>query len=107
MMRQHRILVVDDRADNRALLRYLFGPPEFALVEAADGAGGLALAQLEVPDCVLLDLQLPELSGFDVLERIEADPRLRDVPVIIITAMDEPAETMQRALRTGAIDYIT
>jgi CheY-like chemotaxis protein len=105
--RQNKILVVDDGDENRALLRYLFGPPEFILVEAADGTEGLALAALEVPDCVLLDLQLPELSGFAVLERIEADARLRDVPVIIITAMHEPPESMQRALRTGAIDYIT
>lgn len=105
--RQSKILVVDDREENRAVLRYLFGPPEFTLIEAADGAGGLALAQLEVPDCVLLDLELPKLSGFAVLERIEADARLRDVPVIIITATDESPESMQRALRTGAVDYIT
>ena len=105
--RQSKILVVDDREENRAVLRYLFGPPEFTVLEAADGAEGLALAQLEVPDCVLLDLELPKLSGFAVLERIEADARLRDVSVIIITATDESPESMQRALRTGAIDYIT
>lgn len=105
--RQHKILVIEDRDDNRALLRYLFAPPEFTVVEATNGAEGVALAQVEAPDCVLLDLELRTPPGFSVLEQIESDARLRDVPVIIITARNESPESMQRALRTGAIDYIS
>lgn len=103
---ESKIAVVDDREENRALLRYLFGPP-FTVLEAADGVEALALIEREMPDCVLLDLELPKLSGLVVLERIMADPRLRDIPVVIVTATDATAETMERALRTGAIDYIT
>ena len=101
------ILVVDDREENRALLRYLFGPPEFRILEAVDGVEALAVLERETPDCVLLDLELPKVSGLDVLDRMMADPHLRDIPVVIVTATDETAETMERALRTGAVDYIT
>jgi len=101
------ILVVDDREDNRMVIRYLFDGPEYRVLEAADGTVGLGLAQREHPDCILLDLSMPGLDGFAVLERLKADARCRDIPVIILTAMDDTVEAMDRGLRAGAIDYIT
>ena len=101
------ILVVDDKEENRALVQYLFDGPEYRVLEAADGVTGLARAQKERPDCILLDLNMPGLTGFEVLERLEADPRTREIPVLILTASDERLETMERALRGGAVDYIT
>jgi two-component system, sensor histidine kinase and response regulator len=105
--RETTVLVVDDKENNRALIQALFDGPEYRVLEAADGAAGLALAQTERLDCILLDLNMPGLTGFEVLERLEADPRTREVPVIILTASDERLETMERALRGGAVDYIT
>ncbi len=105
--RETTILVVDDKEENRALIQAMFDGPEYRVLEAADGTTGLALAQRERLDCVLLDLNMPGLTGFEVLERLEADPRTREVPVIILTASDERLETMERALRGGAVDYLT
>ncbi len=105
--RETSILVIDDREENRVLIRYLFDQPEYRVLEAADGAAGLTLAHAENPDCILLDLTMPGLSGFEVLERLAANPRTREIPVIILTATDERIETMERAFRHGAVDYIT
>jgi signal transduction histidine kinase len=102
------ILVVDDKEENRALIRYLFeDEPGYQVLEAADGLQGLTVAQTARPDCILLDLQMPGLSGFDVLERLEADPGTREIPVLILTATHESVDAMERALRGGAVDYIT
>src|SRR5947207_3180291 len=79
------ILVVDDRQENRDLIRYLFDDLDYRVIEAADGTTGLDLARLERPDCILLDINMPGLTGFEVLDRLAADPSTREIPVIILT----------------------
>jgi signal transduction histidine kinase len=101
------ILVIDDKEPNRLLIRHLFDGPQHRVLEAADGVEGLALAQQARPDCILLDLDMPRLGGFEVLERLAADPRMREIPVIILTATDDSLDAMKRALTGGAVDYIT
>lgn len=101
------ILVIDDKEPNRLLIRHLFDGPQYRVLEAADGVEGLALAEQARPDCILLDLDMPRLGGFEVLERLAADPRMREIPVIIVTAMDDSLDAMKRALTGGAVDYIT
>ena len=101
------ILVVDDREENRLVIRYLFDSPEHRVLEAADGTAGLALARTEHPDCILLDLSMPGLSGFEVLDELARDPRTRETPVIILTAAGDSLESMERVLRAGAVDYIS
>jgi signal transduction histidine kinase len=101
------ILVVDDREENRTLIRYLFDEPAYRVLEASNGLEGITVARAERPDCVLLDLAMPGLSGFEVLEHFGRDPRTREIPVLILTATDESLEGMERALRAGAVDYIT
>ena len=102
------ILVVDDHPNNRLLIRHLFDDPAaYRVLEAADGAEGLTLATQERPDCLLLDLAMPGLSGFDVLERLQADPRTRAIPVIVLTATAASLENMERSLVGGAVDYLT
>ncbi len=101
------IVVVDDDARNRALVRRLFAGPDYRVVEAADGESGLDLIRSVHPDCVLLDLAMPGLDGFEVLERLRVDPRVRDVPVLVLTASAESTGAMERALRSGAVDYLT
>jgi len=102
------ILVVDDHPNNRLLIRHLFDDPTaYRVLEAADGAEGLTLATEERPDCLLLDLAMPGLSGFEVLERLQADPRTREIPVIVLTATAASLENMERSLVGGAVDYLT
>jgi signal transduction histidine kinase len=100
-----KILVVDDMEENRALVRYLF-EGEYEVLEAADGAAALALVERERPDCILLDLHMPGMNGFEALARLEADPRLREIPVIVLTATGDSLESMDKVLRGGAVDYI-
>jgi len=101
------ILVVDDHRYVRDMLRTLFEGQAYRVLEAADGVEGLALAQSQRPDCVLLDIRMPGISGFEVLERLSDDPRTREIPVIMLTASDETLEDMERALSGGAVDYLS
>lgn len=100
-------MVVDDNEQNRLVIRYLFKPPDYRVVEAPDGVTGLELIRAEQPDCVLLDLAMPGLDGFEVLERLRNDPRVREIPVVVLTASAESSGAMERALRAGAVDYLT
>jgi len=99
-----RLLVVDDQPANLQALYRTFAA-DHQVYMATTGTQALELARERQPDLILLDLDLPDLDGFEVCARLRADPRLRDTPVIVVTAhSDEAAET--RALSTGAVDFI-
>ena len=80
------VLVVDDEAANRHYLTRILEPAGFNVVLAAGGREAIEVAIAEPPDVVLLDLMMPEVSGFDVVEALRADPRTRDTPIMILTA---------------------
>jgi signal transduction histidine kinase len=101
------IAIIDDNELNRAVLRYVFEPPDYRVVEAADGLSGVDLVRAEQPDCVILDLAMPGADGFEVLARLHADPRLRDIPAVVLTGRPESTGAMERALSAGAVDYLT
>jgi DNA-binding response OmpR family regulator len=98
-----RILVVDDEADIRELLRELLGRAGHEVVEAADGSEALKLFYSEQPDFVILDVQMPILDGWETLSRIR---EVSDVPVLMLTARAEELDKV-RGLRAGADDYLT
>ncbi len=79
------ILICEDESSLRELVRAVLGP-DYRFLEAVDGAEALELAHAERPDLVVLDLMLPEVSGFDVLTAMRDDPALRDTPVVVLTA---------------------
>jgi CheY-like chemotaxis protein len=81
-----RVLVVDDDEVSRYLVASRLGPAGLAVTEAASGAGGLAEVRRQRPDAIVLDLSMPGMSGFDVLERLKEDPVTRGIPVIVLTA---------------------
>ncbi len=81
-----RILMVEDTEDNRQILRDLFASTGYELLEAQDGAAGLAMASKHKPDIILMDIQLPVIDGYEVTRRIKADPALRHIPVIAVTS---------------------
>ncbi|MBS0245574.1 MAG: response regulator [Proteobacteria bacterium] len=103
--RQSRILVVDDNAANRDVLERRLTREGHAVVTAADGAQGLKLAAEGDFDLVLLDLIMPEVSGFEVLTRLKSDARTAHVPVIVISALDE-LDSVVRCIEAGAEDYL-
>jgi two-component system cell cycle response regulator DivK len=81
-----RILVVEDTEDNRKIVRDLLTSVGYELVEAVDGGEGVAMAQSERPDLILMDIQLPVIDGYEATRRIRAIPELAAVPIIAVTS---------------------
>ena len=98
------VLVIDDDEAGCRLLQAVFTPEGFAVTVAHDGMTGLARAATESPDVVLLDLQLPDMNGLSVLDRLRGSNP--DVPVVMMTAHAE-VKTAVRATQLGAFDYLT
>ena len=100
------ILVVDDVTANRETLCALLDAPDYRLVEAADGPAALQLAAAAPPDLVLLDVMMPGMDGYEVCRRLRADARLAEVPVIMVTALDDQASRLA-GIKAGADDFVT
>ena len=101
-----RVLVVEDERDIAALVAYHLTREGYRVSTAASGDEALAAANAERPDIVVLDLMLPGLSGFDVLQELRRAPGLEQLPVVFLTARREEADRI-RGLELGADDYIT
>ncbi|MFL5802380.1 MAG: response regulator [Roseiflexaceae bacterium] len=100
------ILIADDDPIGREMLAVLLAPQGYRLIYAGDGAEALAQAELLPPDLVLLDAMMPKMDGFEVCRRLRADPLLREVPVIMLTALDDRESRLQ-AIEAGADDFIS
>ena len=100
-----RILHIEDNASNRKVVRYLLRATTHELLEATDGQQGLDLAAEAEPDLILLDIQLPVLSGYDVARRLKGDARLAHIPVIAVTSYALSGDDT-RALEAGCDDYV-
>ena len=81
-----RILVIEDTEDNRQIVRDLLESAGYELVEALDGLEGVAAAERENPDLILMDIQLPGIDGYEATRRIRAIPALAKVPIIAVTS---------------------
>ncbi len=101
-----RVLVVEDNDLERMLIRHRLRLDRVILVEAADGTSAIELARSAVPDLILLDLDLPDLSGFDVIHQLKEDPATRSIPVIFVSAYGSTDDKV-RAIDLGAIDFVT
>ncbi len=100
-----RILVVDDQESNRDLLSRRLSRDGHEVITAAHGEEALRLIEEEPFDLILLDLLMPGITGYDVLGRLKSDPRHRDIPVIMISALDE-IDSVARCIEAGAEDYM-
>ena len=99
------LLVVDDNSMNRIMLSRYITKLGYRSSLAENGQQALEKLQAEPFDLVLLDVQMPEMDGYQVLEQLKADPRLRDIPVIMISAVDE-LESVVKCIELGAQDYL-
>src|SRR5262249_61246573 len=81
-----RILVIEDTEDNRQIIRDLLTSFDYELLEAVDGAQGVAMAQTHRPDLILMDIQLPVMDGYEATRCIRAVPELAGVPIIAVTS---------------------
>lgn len=101
-----RVLVVDDTPANLSLLLDALSEVGYELLVAENGRSALSLLDHTTPDLVLMDLVMPGMDGVATCRRMKERPECRDVPVIFMTAVDEPAQKL-RAFEAGALDYIT
>jgi two-component system sensor histidine kinase/response regulator len=101
-----RVLVVDDDEGNRDVLSQRLKKQGHTVANAEDGRQALAMLEAESYDLVLLDIMMPEMDGYEVLSRLKESDRLRNVPVIMISALNE-MESVVRCIEMGAEDYLT
>jgi PAS domain S-box-containing protein len=102
-----RILVVDDREENRRLVVKALEPLELVVDEASCATDAIATALERPPDVVVLDVQLPGEDGYSVCRALKADPRTRDAPVVLLTAVRRASEDAIAGFESGADDYLT
>ena len=101
-----RVLVVDDIMSNVKLLEAKLTAEYFDVVTAFNGLECLARMEENVPDIVLLDVMMPGMDGFEVCRRIKSNPKIAHVPVVMVTALDQPADRVA-GLEAGADDFLT
>ncbi len=102
---QATVLVVDDEARNLKLLETLLHAEGHATLIASNGSDAIALALSEQPDLILLDVMMPDMDGFETVTRLKADPRTKQIPVVMVTALDD-RDSKLRALQAGAEEFL-
>ena len=100
------VLHIEDNEFNRKIVRGLLARTQYRLIEAADGETGVAMAQRELPDLILADIQLPKLSGLEATRRLRADPTTAHIPIIVITSFALSGDD-QKAKDAGASHYLS
>lgn len=100
------ILIVDDTPGNLRLLSQMLADQGYKVRPVTSGEQALAAVQAMVPDLILLDIRMPQMSGYEVCERLKASARTCDIPIIFISALDEVQDKVQ-AFTVGGVDYIT
>jgi two-component system, cell cycle response regulator DivK len=101
-----RILVIEDHEENRRLLRDLLTSFGYELIEAVTGEDGVIAAENERPDLILMDIQLPEIDGYETTRRIKANPALNRIPVIAVTSYALSGDDI-KAFAAGCDGYVT
>jgi two-component system cell cycle response regulator DivK len=99
------ILYVEDNEFNLKIVRQLLSRTSYRLIEAVDGVQGVVRAQSELPDLILMDIQLPKLSGLDATRQIRADPNTAGIPIIVITSFALSGDS-EKAKEAGASAYL-
>jgi putative two-component system response regulator len=100
------VLIVDDEACNVKLLETLLQAEGYATIVARNGNQALALAASANPDLILLDVMMPDMGGFETVERLKVDPQTKQIPVIMVTALDD-RESKLHALEAGAEEFLS
>lgn len=102
---QNTILTVEDSPNIRRLIAYNLKRAGFDVLEAGDGKEAVRQLQKAVPDLIILDIRMPEMDGFQLLELMRKYPKAAAIPVVMMTALSQPAD-VDRALSLGVVDYL-
>lgn len=100
-----RILLVEDNENNRYLAQFLLEREGFAVTQATNGSQALEISRLAKPDLVVMDIQMPEMDGYETALRFKSDPALADIPLVCVTSFVMPGDRA-RALQAGFVGYI-
>jgi two-component system alkaline phosphatase synthesis response regulator PhoP len=103
---QSTILIVDDNPQNVELLQAFLESLPVKIVTAGDGIEALKRVEEHNPDLILLDVMMPQLSGFQVCKRVKGDPRTKDIQVLMVTALNELGD-IERATECGTDDFVS
>ena len=101
-----KILVVDDEPRNVRILQIQLNAQGYTVCTAADGLEALDTVEKEVPDLILLDINMPRMDGFEVIKQIRADKATEFIPIVMITALRDTRENRIRSIEAGADDFI-
>ena len=104
--RPSRVLVVDDNVQNLELLVEYCESIGLATTRAVDGLEALEVVNQLKPDLILLDIMMPRMSGFEVCQKLKSDPGTRDIPIIMVTALNEMGD-IERAVEAGTDDFLS
>lgn len=103
---EYKILIVDDVMSNVLLLKVLLTNEKFAIATASNGRQALEQVEKENPDLVLLDVMMPDMSGFEVAQHLKSNPNTADIPIIFLTALNSTADIVE-GFQVGANDFIS
>ncbi|CAN5486205.1 hypothetical protein BH11PSE11_BH11PSE11_29810 [soil metagenome] len=101
-----RIMVVDDTPENLTLIRNMLNDRGYEIFALPSGPLALRAAERMLPDLVLLDITMPEMDGYEVCAHFKRDPRLKDIPIIFLSALNDTVDKV-KAFRSGGVDFIT
>ena len=100
------ILVVEDQEDNRRIMRDLLTSVGYEVIEAVTGEDGVATAETQLPDLILMDIQLPGLDGYEATRQIKANPDLEHIPIIVVTSYALSGDDV-KAFEAGCNAYVS
>jgi two-component system alkaline phosphatase synthesis response regulator PhoP len=100
------ILIVDDNAQNAELIQAYLETIDCTTLVAVDGVDALEKVRAKSPDLILLDVMMPRMSGFEVCKRLKADPQYQNIPVIMVTALNELGD-VERGVESGTDDFLS
>jgi CheY-like chemotaxis protein len=100
-----RVLIADDNQPNRELLEAYLDDEGYEIIMAGDGEQTMERVAEQAPDIILLDIMMPRLSGYEVCERLKADPATRSIPVLMVTALNEMGD-IEKAIEKGCDDFL-
>lgn len=100
-----KILIAEDERDIRDLITFTLHFAGYEVSAASNGEEALNMARLETPDLILMDVRMPRMTGYEACEKMKADPRLKNVPVIFLSAKGQDTE-IQTGMEAGAEEYL-
>ena len=106
MARTHKtVLIVEDSPAQALALEHLLKEEGLQVLRASNGRSGVAMAQQHAPDVIVLDIEMPEMNGFEACKCLKEDPQTADIPIVMLTVRNETVMAMQ-GIDMGAIDFI-